>query len=106
MDATRHLAEFLDQARQPISEAADLLPNVPQAGRNPAFGGTQLEGECDQLLLRPVVEITLDPAPGFVGGGDHTGTGRGKLGANRGVRKRSCDELREAREMRLRARGN
>src|SRR3954467_1259052 len=106
MDAARHLAEFLDHARQTISEAADLFPDVLQAGRNPAFGGAQLEDQCDQLLLRSVVEITLDAPTAFVAGRNDAGPGSGDFVAHRGVRNGSRHELREPREMLLRARGN
>ena len=106
MDAARHLAEFLDHARQSIGETADLRLYVLQAGRNPPFRGAQPERQRDQLLLRPVVEIALDPPPGFVGGGDDAGARSGELGAHRRVRNRSRDELGEAGEALLRVRGN
>src|SRR5919201_42398 len=97
MDAARHLAELLDHARQPISEATDLRPNVLKAGRNPAFGGAQPKGQCDQLLLRSVVEIALDASTGFVAGGDDAGAGSGDFGAHRCVRNGGRDEVKEAR---------
>src|SRR6266511_6307575 len=98
MDAARHLAEFLDHARQPISEAADLRLYALQAGRNASFGGAQPEGQCDQLLLRAVVEITLDAPTGFVAGGDDACPGSGDFGAHGRVRNGSRDEFGEPRE--------
>src|SRR5919204_3810175 len=96
MDAARHLAEFLDHARQPISEAADLRSNVVEAGRNPALGGAQTKGQCDQLLLSSVVEITLDTPTAFVAGCNNAGPGSDDFGPHCGVRNRSRHELGEA----------
>src|SRR5919106_3094795 len=101
MDAARHLAEFLDHARQSIREAADLRPYVLEAGGNPALCGAQPKGQRDQLLLSSVVEVALDAPTGFVARGDDAGAGSGDFGAHRRVRNGGRDELGEGGESRL-----
>ena len=39
----------------------------------------QLEGECDEVLLRALVEVALEPAPGLHAGFDDPGTRRPEL---------------------------
>jgi len=55
----------------------------------------QVERQGDQALLRAVVEITLDPAAGLVGGDDDPGPGGGELGAAVSVGDSDGDELGE-----------
>src|SRR5262249_23564488 len=74
---------------------AEVCPEAIQAVRDPRFRGAQSERQRNQLLLSSVVEIALDPAPRFVGSGDHPGAGGGKLAAAFGVRNRSREQVGE-----------
>ena len=47
-----------------------------ELGRDLGLGRPYLERERDEPLLRAVVQVTLDAAPGLVGGGDDAGAGR------------------------------
>jgi hypothetical protein len=60
-----------------------------------------LQGEGDETLLRPVVQIMLDAAAGLVRGRDDARAGGIEFCACDSVRDRSRHQLRETREPRL-----
>src|SRR2546427_773325 len=64
-----------------------------------------LKSEHDNPLLRPIVEVTRDPATRLVGGADDPHARGFQLRPRLHVRKRACDQRGEVRETRLRIRG-
>jgi hypothetical protein len=60
------------------------------------LGRAKLEPERDEALLCAVVQVALDAAASFVGGGDHAGTGGRELGSALGIRDRRRDKLSES----------
>ena len=70
VDAVRELAQLaerrLDVAAQLLEHRLDGL----RIGLHELAGQADLDRERDEVLLRAVVEVALDPAPGLVGGSD------------------------------------
>src|ERR1700688_2952174 len=70
--------------------------------REPRLHGTEAEGQGDDPLLDPVMEIALDPAPCLVAGGDDPGARRDQVVAGMDIGDRAGDEVREVGEPRSR----
>jgi hypothetical protein len=73
VDAARQLAELAEGLVQLGADAGQLMVDVAQLRRDGRRGGPQPQGEGDQALLGPVMQVALDPASGLVGGGDDAG---------------------------------
>ena len=98
MDPEGDLAEVIDRGRQAADDTAELASVLLELLRHRRLRRAQREREPDELLLRPIVQVALDPAPGRVGRG-HDSCARGvHLGAALGVGNCRRDELREFRQ--------
>ena len=67
---------FLRLAVRVVDHCAGLVRQVAQRG----LGQAQVERECDEALLRAVVQVALDPAAFGVGGVEHAGPAVGEVG--------------------------
>ena len=76
MDALRERAELLHRLGELLDRHVHRLRLVDE----PALRSPQLQQQRQQPLLRSVVEVSLEPAPGVVGGGDDPGTRPANLG--------------------------
>ncbi len=93
MQPARDLLEVLEHSRQPaadVPQAARQLVAGSDRGRHP-----QLQSERDEALLRPVVQVALDPPALPVGRRDDARARGGELGAALGVGDGGGDELGE-----------
>ena len=70
VDPERDLTQLVHYARQPLDDVGQLGPELAELGRHRRLRSAQFERERDELLLRAVVQVALDPPPGRVGGGD------------------------------------
>ena len=101
MQAAGDLLEFGDRGRDAFTDAGEPPVELGRPGAQQAVERAQFQAERDEALLRAVVEVPLDPAPGLVGGGDHTSTGGLEVGP--ALRCRECCgyELGEAGDLAL-----
>src|SRR5690348_3024658 len=101
MDPARELAQIFGRPR----ESFDCLVERLRGGRGITIehiaGGAQTVSDPDQLLLRSVVQITLDPATLGIRGRDYPGARRMQLFARYGVRDGGRDKLCEIHEPRF-----
>jgi hypothetical protein len=67
MDPEGDLAEFIECARQTVDDVGQRPAVLFELLRHRRLRRPQLERQRDELLLRPVVQVTLDPAPRCVG---------------------------------------
>jgi hypothetical protein len=81
VDTSGDLSQFVDGAGQFFDGTGQLLFDLNQVGWHGGLDGPEGEGQGHQTLLCSVVEVPLDPAAGFVGGGHDPGPGGGELGA-------------------------
>jgi hypothetical protein len=95
MDASRDATQVFEDAVEPGHHRVELSTHVAQLRGNHRGSGTQLERERDYPLLRPVVQIALDPAASLVGRRDYACPRGGELVAALGVRDRRGDQLGE-----------
>src|ERR1700730_1120196 len=93
--ASRELAQLVERARQSYRDVVEFGGELVQLGRDLGLRRPYLERERDESLLRAVVQVTLDAAPGLVGGGDDPGAGRLQLSVRLGIGNRGRDELGE-----------
>ena len=70
MDPEGDLAEVIERRREAVYDAAQLASVLLELLGNRRLRRAQREREPNQLLLRAVVEVAFDPAPGRVGRGD------------------------------------
>jgi len=73
VDAAGELAQLLQRPIHAGGDPVQLGRQLLQPGRDRRLGGAELQGQRDQPLLGPVVQVALDAAAGLVGGGDDTG---------------------------------
>ena len=78
-----------------ISSSPDTTsPNrLRQLRRDLRLVRSHLQRQCHQPLLRAVVQVTLDPAPALITGGDHPGPGFDQRTAALRVRDGRGDQL-------------
>ena len=98
MDPERHLAQLVHHARQPLDDAGQLGVELAELGRHGRLSRAQLERERDELLLRAVVQVALDPLPCRIGGGHDPRARSGELRSALGIRDRGRHELGELGE--------
>jgi hypothetical protein len=67
VDSARELAQLVESVLQSLGNATQLRRKVIELGGNCGSRGTELERERDEPLLRPVMEVALDPPPRLVG---------------------------------------
>ena len=101
MDPARDLAQLIERSRHLARRASQLFLKLGPSRRGIGRRCRELQGDGDEALLRPVVQITLDAAAGFVRGRDDAGAGGVELCARDSVRDRSRYQLRETHEPRL-----
>ncbi len=97
VDAAGDLAQILDGPVEFARDPADLRPELGHPGRHRGLREAKLEAEGDEALLGPVVQVSLDPPPGLIRGGDDPRPRSRQLGAALGVPDRRRDELDEVR---------
>ena len=102
VDSERDLAQDVEHAGEPFDHARQLGLELGELGGRRRLGRTQLECERDELLLRAVVEVALDPPPRRVGRGHDPCPRSLELGAALRVRDRGGDELGELGQALLR----
>ncbi len=104
---------------QPGSDCAQFLKHLIEADLKASKIGVQtsapcslrlrkhpsLESEHHNALLRPVVEVALDPPTRLVGGSDDPHARGFQLRPRLHIRNRACDQRGEVRETPLRIRG-
>ena len=66
MDAARELAQLLDRLLEAVGSARQYFLDLRPGARELPLGNAEVERERDEPLLRPVVEVALDPAARFV----------------------------------------
>jgi hypothetical protein len=95
MDPARQITKLLETAFEMVSRPGE---NGPRGGRvklDPSVQHRQLESRRHQSLLRPIVQITLDPASRVVRGLDQPCARSGELLPRFSVRDRVRDQLGE-----------
>ena len=95
MDSERDLPQPVEGCREPFRDLGQVLTMLAQLLRRVRLRRPHLERQRDELLLRAVVQVALDPPPGRVRGGDDPRAGGVELGAAVGVRDRRRDDLGE-----------
>ena len=95
MDSPRDLLKILDRLGQPACDPRELVPEVLPVRRNVGLGGAHGQSQRDEPLLRPVMEVALDPAACLVRRGDDAPPGGGELRLAVRVRDRDADEVGE-----------
>jgi hypothetical protein len=105
MDAARDLLQLLKRARQPFRQLRQARLEHVQVRRRRRLRGPKCEGEGDEPLLDPVVQVALQSPAGLIRGRDDARAGGGELGPGVGIRDGGGDELREVGNARLRIRG-
>jgi hypothetical protein len=74
MDPTRQRAQFANSRFEFLSRGLEVAPGVAAPLRR-ALGGSEVQRRHDQPLLRAVVQVALDPAPGSVASLDDASAG-------------------------------
>src|SRR6185295_9747211 len=69
MDPEGDLAEVVERSREAVYDAAELASVLRELLGNLRLSRAQRKREPDQLLLRAVMQVALDPAPGRVSRG-------------------------------------
>src|SRR5689334_23473862 len=77
---------------------ADIGAQLVGSNRNLGLGPSKRYGKRDEPLLRPVVQVALDPTARVVAGRDDARTRRGELCSAVGVADRGAQELGELLE--------
>ena len=93
MYAPGELAQLVERARQSGRNVVEFGGELVELGRDLGLSRPYLERKRDEPLLRAVVQVTLDAAPGLVGGGDDAGAGRPQLSVRLGIGDRGGDEF-------------
>src|SRR6185437_11247321 len=70
VDTSGVLAQLVERARQAGGNLVEFSGERVELGWDLGLSRPYLERERDEPLLRAVVQVTLDAAPGLVGGGD------------------------------------
>jgi hypothetical protein len=78
MDPAGDLAEVIKRNREAVYDAVQLASVLPELLRQRRLRRAQDEREGNQVLLRAVVQVALDPAPGRVGRGHDCGEDEGR----------------------------
>jgi hypothetical protein len=73
VNAVGDLSQLFEDAGQLLGHMRQLAFELPELRRHRPLQRTQLEPERDEPLLGAVVQITLDPPPRLIGGGDDAG---------------------------------
>ena len=92
---------MLRHAGEPVGDLRQLAAQLAELGRYRRLHHPQVQAQRHQLLLDAFVQITLDPPPRLIGGGDDPRPGDGQGGQALHVRDRRGHELGEAGETRL-----
>src|SRR5919198_209522 len=66
MDAARELLQVLDGIREPRGDSRHLCTKLPPVRRDVRLRGPQRKAQCDEPLLRAVVDVSLDAPAGLV----------------------------------------
>ena len=102
MEAAGELAHLLDNGLDVALDPLELGARVPLVLRDLRPDTLEIEADRKQPLLRPVVQVPLDPPQRFVAGRDEACAGRDQVRACGRVRDRGADELCELVEPLLR----
>ena len=70
MKAAGNLLQFLMGLSQARSEACQLLFEVIELGWHRRLGHPRIQRECNQVLLRSIVQVAFNATPSVVGGRD------------------------------------
>jgi hypothetical protein len=92
VDPARVVTQLIQHARQAGRHAAQFGVKIAQAGRHCRLRHAQAERERHEALLRAVVEIALDTAPGLVGGSNDARARGHQCGMRFGIRDRGGRE--------------
>ena len=84
VDATDHVAQLGDRVLRLLVRAGDQLPGGLRVGVELLLGHPEVHRQRDQVLLRAVVQVALDPAALGVRRVDHPGPRLGQRGHLRG----------------------
>jgi len=76
VDTTRNFSQVVQRICETFGYAGELRLHLPQVLRNLRLGGTQVEQYRYEPLLDPIMEVTLNSAPGFIGRSDNSPSGR------------------------------
>ena len=76
VDTTRNFSQVVQRICETFGYAGELRLHLPQIRRNLRLGGTQVEQYRYEPLLDPIMEVTLNSAPGFIGRSDNPPSGR------------------------------
>ena len=68
MKAAGNLLQFFMGLSQARSEMCQLLFEVMKLGWHRRLGHSRLQRKCNQVLLRPIVQVAFNAAPSVVGG--------------------------------------
>jgi hypothetical protein len=98
MDPPRHLTQLLQSVGEALRHVSQGSAQFVQPTVNLGRGPSEIGRERDQLVLRSVVQVALDPPPAFIRSGDHPSAGGSQLVAHRRVLNRSGDQVGEARQ--------
>ncbi|HYZ53482.1 MAG TPA: hypothetical protein VE733_08280 [Streptosporangiaceae bacterium] len=93
METAGDLAQLLQRAGHLGDRAVQLPRQLTGPGGCGRLRLAQLQGQGDQALLGAVVQITLDAAPGGIGGGHDPRPRGGQLVTAVGVRARGTEQL-------------
>jgi hypothetical protein len=84
----RDLPQLVQGRKQTLSQERQLALDLVSGPGCHLLDHLGLQPERDEALLNTVVQVTLEPPPGLVRGGDDPGPRRRQLGASLGVRER------------------
>ena len=68
MKATGNLLQISAGLCQPRREMCELLFETIELGWHRRLGHSRIQRKCNQVLLRSIVQVAFNAAPGVVGG--------------------------------------
>ena len=101
MQTSRELAQVLEHRLEVLLHAFEPDVRVVLFLRDGRSDALEVQPERDQPLLRPIVQIALDPLARLICRRDDARARGDQLGTRRGVRDRRRNQLRDAREPEL-----
>ena len=101
VDSPGQLLEVGVQAGQPVNHLVQLRVQPVVLDGHRRLDRPQFEPERHDALLRPVVQIPLEPSSGLIRRGDDADPRRGELGAGLGVENRGGHQIGEIHHARL-----
>jgi hypothetical protein len=73
VDTVRDLPQFIQRGPEPGRQQRQLTLNLVRGPGCHRLDSAGFQRERDEALLDAVVQVTLEPPPGLVGGGDNPG---------------------------------